>query len=439
MKKQFKKFRQFFSYIVNPKKQRIITHDVHANYVILLIIAFGILSGISNHLIGLDETTYISIAITIIAIVYLFLNMFTNRFKLLATSGFIILLLGYNAYYIYNNGSEGPMIYFSFLFVYFTLLYSNKTIKYILFFLYLANILLLYYLEFKMPGIFDEYENFDAQFFDHMVSMIIVTFAFIVLIRNLINVQLNEKEIAQESNRLKSTFLANTSHDLRAPVNSILSFSELINQEKLSNSEIGKYVKIIHSNSAQLLTLINDIFDISIIESNNIIINPQNININDALEEIYANAKRDIEISEKQIDLDVIFGLPLTQSVVYIDQVRIKQILTNLIQNAIKHTESGMIVFGYDKKIDTNELLFFVKDTGYGIPEDKLEDIFKRYVTGIDKTKTIKGTGLGLHITSSLVKLMKGEIWVESKVDIGSKFFFTIPIEKQPIREKSKI
>lgn len=439
MKKQFKKFRQLFSYIVNPKKQRIITHDVHANYVILLIIAFGILSGISNHLIGLDETTYISIAITIIAIVYLFLNMFTNRFKLLATSGFIILLLGYNAYYIYNNGSEGPMIYFSFLFVYFTLLYSNKTIKYILFFLYLANILLLYYLEFKMPGIFDEYENFDAQFFDHMVSMIIVTFAFIVLIRNLINVQLNEKEIAQESNRLKSTFLANTSHDLRAPVNSILSFSELINQEKLSNSEIGKYVKIIHSNSAQLLTLINDIFDISIIESNNIIINPQNININDALEEIYANAKRDIEISEKQIDLDVIFGLPLTQSVVYIDQVRIKQILTNLIQNAIKHTESGMIVFGYDKKIDTNELLFFVKDTGYGIPEDKLEDIFKRYVTGIDKTKTIKGTGLGLHITSSLVKLMKGEIWVESKVDIGSKFFFTIPIEKQPIREKSKI
>lgn len=439
MKKQFKKFRQLFSYIVNPKKQRIITHDVHANYVILLIIAFGILSGISNHLIGLDETTYISIAITIIAIVYLFLNMFTNRFKLLATSGFIILLLGYNAYYIYNNGSEGPMIYFSFLFVYFTLLYSNKTIKYILFFLYLANILLLYYLEFKMPGIFDEYENFDAQFFDHMVSMIIVTFAFIVLIRNLINVQLNEKEIAQESNRLKSTFLANTSHDLRAPVNSILSFSELINQEKLSNSEIGKYVKIIHSNSAQLLTLINDIFDISIIESNNIIINPQNININDALEEIYANAKRDIEISKKQIDLDVIFGLPLTQSVVYIDQVRIKQILTNLIQNAIKHTESGMIVFGYDKKIDTNELLFFVKDTGYGIPEDKLEDIFKRYVTGIDKTKTIKGTGLGLHITSSLVKLMKGEIWVESKVDIGSKFFFTIPIEKQPIREKSKI
>lgn len=439
MKKQFKKFRQLFSYIVNPKKQRIITHDVHANYVILLIIAFGILSGISNHLIGLDETTYISIAITIIAIVYLFLNMFTNRFKLLATSGFIILLLGYNAYYIYNNGSEGPMIYFSFLFVYFTLLYSNKTIKYILFFLYLANILLLYYLEFKMPGIFDEYENFDAQFFDHMVSMIIVTFAFIVLIRNLINVQLNEKEIAQESNRLKSTFLANTSHDLRAPVNSILSFSELINQEKLSNSEIGKYVKIIHSNSAQLLTLINDIFDISIIESNNIIINPQNININDALEEIYANAKRDIEISEKQIDLDVIFGLPLTQSVVYIDQVRIKQILTNLIQNAIKHTESGMIVFGYDKKIDTNELLFFVKDTGYGIPEDKLEDIFKRYVTGIDKTKTIKGTGLGLHIASSLVKLMKGEIWVESKVDIGSKFFFTIPIEKQPIREKSKI
>jgi len=438
MKSLLFKIQKIVSFIINPEKQRIITHEVYANYVILLLIIFGIISAVLNYIIGLEESTYISIAVTIIAIVYFFLNRFTNKFKLLASSGFVIILFGYNIYYIFNYGSSGPMIYFSFLIVYFTLLYSNKTLKYILFFLFLANVLLLYYLEFEIPEFVNKYENFDEQFFDHVISIIIVVFTFIVLIRTLIKIQLNEKEIAQESNRLKSTFLANTSHDLRAPVNSILSFSELLNQEKLSQSEISKYVKIIHSNSSQLLTLINDIFDISIIESKNIIITPQNTNINDVLEEIYTNAKRDIEVSEKQIDLDVIFGLPLTQSVLYIDPVRIKQILTNLIQNAIKHTESGMIVFGYDKKINTNELLFFVKDTGYGIPENKLEDIFERYVTDISKTKSIKGTGLGLHITSSLVKLMNGKIWVESQLGVGSKFFFSIPIETQPNRERNK-
>lgn len=438
MKSLANNIQRFLLHLVNPQNHRIITHEIYANYVILIIIIFGILSGIANYLIGLEESTYISFTVATIGIVYFFLNRFTNRFRILASTGFVFLLVGYNVYYIFNYGSAGPMIYFGFLIIYFTLLYSNKTLKYILFILYIVNILLLYYLEFKIPTFANSYESFDEQFFDHVVSIIIVIFSFIVLIRTLIRIQINEKEIAQESNRLKSTFLANTSHDLRAPVNSILSFSELICEEKLSKSEINKYVKIIHSNSSQLLTLINDIFDISIIESKNIIITPQSANINDVLEEMYANAKREIEVSEKKIELDVIFGLPLTQSVMFIDPVRIKQILTNLIQNAIKHTESGMIVFGYDKKIDTNELLFFVKDTGYGIPEDKLEDIFERYVTDINKTKSIKGTGLGLHITSSLVKLMKGKIWVESKIDVGSKFFFSIPIENQPIGERNK-
>ena len=103
--------------------------------------------------------------------------------------------------------------------------------------------------------------------------------------------------------------------------------------------------------------------------------------------------------------------------------------MTNLIQNSIKHTNTGAIAFGYDKMLDTNELIFYVKDTGSGIPEKHKEDIFNRYVTNIDKTKKVKGTGLGLHITSSLVRLMNGKIWVESQVGMGSQFYFTIPLK----------
>lgn len=178
-----------------------------------------------------------------------------------------------------------------------------------------------------------------------------------------------------------------------------------------------------------MLTLVNDIFDISIIESKNIIIHPQHVSINEILEDVFDNFKREIEVNERNIDLRVHFGLPITQSIIYIDPVRIKQILTNLIQNAIKHTPEGAIIFGYDIEINKNELVFYVKDTGYGIPEDQLENIFTRYVTNIDASKKIKGTGLGLHITSSLVSLMKGKIWVKSEVDKGSMFYFSIPLE----------
>jgi len=438
MKLLINKIQQVFSYIINPKKHRIITNELYANYVILFISTFGIIGIIINLLSGPDERIYISFAVFVSTIIFFFLNRYTEKFTLLTSLGFCLLMIAYNFYYIFYYGSKGPMVYFGFLIVYLTLFYSNAILKYILFSTFLINIIVLYYLEFSVPGFIKTYDNLDKLSFDHLSIILIVILTFFLLIRTLIKIQLNEKEIAQESNHLKSTFLANTSHDLRAPANSILSFSELLSNENLSHAEINKYVKIIHSNSTQLLNLINDIFDISIIDSKNLIISPQNTNINEVLEEVYTNFKREIEVSNKNIDLDVIFGLPITQSIVYIDPIRIKQILTNLLQNAIKHTDMGAIAFGYDKKMDENELLFFVKDTGSGIPKDKIEEIFERYVTSIGKPEKPIGIGLGLHITSSLVKLMKGNIWVESKVDVGSKFYFTIPLKDQYHLDKGK-
>lgn len=417
-------------FLINPKGSRIITEEIHANLITIILIIYGIFTMIFNHLAGLVESTYISGFMLVISIVYFLLFRFTKHFKFIIISGYFFLIIVYNLYYIYNYGITGPMAYYSFLIVYVTLYYSKVTNKLLLFFFFFINIVVLYYLDYQSDTFTNKYENFNQLFIDNVASILALIITFLILLRSLIKAQIKEKEIANESSHLKSTFLANTSHDLRAPVNSILSFSELIFQEKLTHDELIKYNKIIHSNSAQLLSLINDMFDISIIESKNIIINQKFTNINDLLDELHSTFKRDIEVKNKNIDLNIHYGLPNSQAFIYTDPVRVKQIISNLLQNAIKHTTEGAIAFGYDKKMDADELLFYVKDTGSGIPDDKLEDIFKRYVTNINETKKTKGTGLGLHITSSLVKLLNGKIWVESDIDVGSQFFFTLPINE---------
>jgi signal transduction histidine kinase len=439
MKNTNNKILNRFSLWIYPDQTRIISHAAYANYIIVLIGFFALFSILFNMFLGLGESFYISSALFVASIFFFFLNRFSQHFKWVISAGYISLIMIYNLYYIYNYGLSGPMNYFSFLIVYVTLLYSQSRFKTASFSIFILNILVLYYLDLNFEGFSNHYKSFSDQFIDHLVSILIVISSFVLLVRNLINIQIKEKKIAQESSHLKSAFLANTSHDLRAPANSILSFSELINQEDLSPNELQKYIKVIHSNSEQLLNLINDIFDISIIESKNLVIKPQNTNINDQLEELYSNFKRLIEISNKNIDLKVHFGLPMTQSIIYADPVRIKQVLTNLLQNAVKHTEMGAIIFGYDKKMNSDELHFFVKDSGHGIPEDKQKDIFNRYVTNVEQNKKASGIGLGLHITASLVKQMNGEIGLSSKEGVGSHFYFTIPFEAESRRAKSKI
>ena len=415
--------------VINPDGERIISSRIYTNYVTLLFMVLFFLGILSNYFTDLEPSMWVSFSLFLLSIVFLILNRYSKNHFLITAIGFVFLLVTYNLYFIYNFGPQGPMVYSSFLLVCLILYYSQKEISVILYSILIANIILLEYAAFQLPNFTANYTDMQILIIDHIISLLLIFIPFIVFFKTLISIHTREKIIALESTKLKTSFLTNTSHDLRAPVNSILSFSDLIRNEELSKEELNRYTNIISSNSHQLLTLVNDIFDISIIESKNINIHPQYVNINEILEDVYDNFKRDIEVNERNIELRVHFGLPFTQSIIYIDPVRIKQILTNLIQNAIKHTPEGAIIFGYDKDMNKDELVFFVKDTGYGIPDDQLENIFTRYVTNIDASKKIKGTGLGLHITSSLVALMKGKIWVKSVIDKGSMFYFSIPIE----------
>lgn len=235
------------------------------------------------------------------------------------------------------------------------------------------------------------------------------------------------KEKAEEADRLKSAFLANMSHEIRTPMNGILGFAELLKDPDLSHEERIHYIEIILRSGKQLLTIINDIIDLSKIEAGmmHIELKPCNLNqiINDTMAFFAKNdlvIKRNLELRSRKLFNDEAAHLVT-------DPVRFNQVLTNLINNAVKFTHKGYIEVGYRLQ-DAYTLLVYVKDTGIGIPEDKQALIFERFMQADNShSRQYEGTGLGLAIASALVNMLRGKIWVESTEGEGSTFYFTIP------------
>ncbi|MFO7658417.1 MAG: PAS domain S-box protein [Bacteroidales bacterium] len=236
------------------------------------------------------------------------------------------------------------------------------------------------------------------------------------------------KEKAEESDKLKTAFLANMSHEIRTPMNGILGFAEMLNDELLSAGNRKKYLEIIHSNGKMLINLIDDIIDFAKIEAGQINVVPRDFSLNTLLSQIHSSfLTEQLKKDSSMVKLRVKKALTSEDSYINTDPNRLRQILTNLIGNSFKFTDEGFIEFGY-KKTKKNYLHFFVKDTGIGIPKDKLEVIFDRFIQA-DSSSTRKygGSGLGLAISKGFVELLGGEMWAESEENIGSTFHFTIP------------
>ncbi len=236
------------------------------------------------------------------------------------------------------------------------------------------------------------------------------------------------KEKAEESDRLKLAFLANMSHEIRTPMNGILGFSNLLKDPNISRKDQKQYIEIIEKSGVRMLNIINDIVDISKIESNQMEVFISRTNINEQVEYIYNFFKP--EVASKGISLNYKNGLSINNAFVKTDREKIYAILTNLVKNAIKFCDKGMIELGYTTTLnDKSEVLeFFVKDTGIGIQKDKQRVIFDRFIQAdISDKRTFQGAGLGLSISKAYVEMLGGKIWVESEVGIGSTFYFTIP------------
>ncbi|MBN1117766.1 MAG: response regulator [Bacteroidales bacterium] len=235
---------------------------------------------------------------------------------------------------------------------------------------------------------------------------------------------LKAKSKAEESDKLKSAFLANMSHEIRTPMNAIVGFSSLLITEN-SNAEEREYLaQMIQNNSDTLLTLINDILDISSIEANQIIIYKENFCVDDILKEIhsYFSIK-----NQKNIEIELVCEAADNNTHINSDPVRFRQVITNLVGNALKFTDKGYIRFGY--YIEAKDVVFFVEDTGIGISKEDQKNIFNHfYKLERDSNKFYEGTGIGLSISKRLVELMGGTLSIESEMGIGSTFKFSLPI-----------
>jgi signal transduction histidine kinase/CheY-like chemotaxis protein len=232
---------------------------------------------------------------------------------------------------------------------------------------------------------------------------------------------------AEGSDKLKTSFLSNMSHEIRTPMNAIIGFATLLKDESINENRY-EYINIIESNGLMLLTLINDILDLSSIQSQQVSLKPKNTNLYGLLTNLLETFK--IDTDKKDLTLKLNTDQIKDDCHLIFDEIRLKQVLSNLLSNACKFTESGYIEFGVHEITDT--VTFFVKDTGLGIPKGSGISIFDRfYKIENCKDQLYRGTGLGLSLCKSIVTLWNGDIWFESELGKGTTFFFTYPLSSE--------
>jgi signal transduction histidine kinase/CheY-like chemotaxis protein len=241
-----------------------------------------------------------------------------------------------------------------------------------------------------------------------------------------------ENEELKRQNMLKTAFVANMSHEIRTPLNSIIGFSELLLEDDNTEEEDILYRRMISSSGRSLMQLIEDIIDISKIESGQLKITKASFELNTFMDEVLLSFKQEKQARELfNINIELSKASPDRDLYIHTDQVRLRQVLNNLLTNSMKFTDTGYIKFGYGFG-GKEELQFFVQDSGTGIEKKASKVIFDRFSqdrTTLQRNK--KGSGLGLAISKSIINLLNGEIWLDTHSGFGTTFYFTIPIDDE--------
>ncbi len=257
----------------------------------------------------------------------------------------------------------------------------------------------------------------------------------------LLNTELTKaKEKAEESDKLKSAFLHNMSHEIRTPMNAIVGFSQLLINCYNDKEKLELFSGIINQRCDDLLVIIDEILDIAKIESGQLNISIEKCNLSSLFDELQTVFKEHQSQIEKQhIRFSLQAGCDVSKLVVATDKVKLKQIFTNLLENAFKFTDEGSVEGGCITD-SNNDLVFYVADTGIGIPVEKQQVIFDRFIQLQQNPDRIYGgAGLGLSIVKGLVTLLGGRIWLESELGKGTCFYFTIPLHPEIVAEHEPV
>lgn len=397
-----------------------------------LLMAFTSLIGtVDNYILGLEPTlTLITAAMFIWSAISWWILVRYKAFKTIRFSVSILVLVIVNVVWYYNYASNGPTLgLFILLVVLFTFIWPIRKALYFIAFIIL-NLIFLVYIELNYPTNLLNYSSESDRIID-----IYVTFAFILTAAFIFSSYaksnyLKKYQEAMKSNEMKTIFLQNMSHELRTPLNAIIGFSDIIDEQS-SRSEILSYAKTINSSGNHLLNIVEDLFDITHIESGELKIVKKDFELNMLLSKVKEIMKKEqAKINKDHLTLNLKIPEPEQQIMMYTDASKLIQILINLLKNAFKFTNEGYIDYGY--KIETlkgkSVVKFFVEDSGIGIENKNKEFIFDVFsqIEGAT-TKSYGGAGLGLAISKKLTGLLGGQMWLESVPGKGSTFYFTIP------------
>lgn len=396
----------------------------------------SLINGISSYANNQDSVILgLNFGIAVLSFVLLFYAYKSGRYQFCYVVTIIMIFLMMFPYLFFKSGGyKGGMVSFYIFGILFTVFMLEGKVMFFTSFMemvvYIATIMIAYQNPQMVVWFSSEKEVVMDLLIGFCASSISVA-AVMYLHFRMYNKQqeiLEEARIeAQSANKAKSAFLANMSHEIRTPINVMLGMNEMILRESESK-EIRQYAKSIERSGGYLISLINNILDISRIESGKMEIEEGKYELRQLLDEVMLIAEKQAE--QKSLKMNLIFDKTLPAYLIG-DVIHIKQILLNLINNAVKYTKEGQIDIKVSKNEEETKLIFEVKDTGIGIKEENLPVLFDAFMrVDSKKNKKIKGTGLGLAIAKQLAEQMDGMIWVESVYGKGSSFFVQLPMKK---------
>lgn len=328
--------------------------------------------------------------------------------------------------------SNGPVLFFILIFGALVLwVWEGRSLA-LLMVLYYVNIVILFFIDYHAADSLFAYPDGRERSTDIYLSFTLYSALLIFLLFIVKKDFIRKRDRAIKSDQLKSAFLANMSHEIRTPMNAIVGFSDLLKEG--NDPELNKqYIDIIQKSSESLMRLINDIIDLSKIETGDLVIHYSNFNIRELFEELKEWYVIDL-LKRNKSDVNFSFEIPEDDLFVRTDYPRLKQILSNFLNNSVKFTTSGSISLKCEK-VD-GDLIFSVSDTGTGIPEEDQKRIFDRFTSFNYLGMNVEGSGIGLSISEKLADLVGGHIWLNSSVGDGSTFFLSIPF--MPSNEDAK-